>query len=417
MTKRALRNGILALLSLTAAFTSPAYGRPQPNIVVFFVDDLGKEGLSAYGTQTYQTPQIDSLAKQGTRFTKFYTSPVCLPTRNSLVTGMYPSRNEFPQKKCIDPNIGTFMQELQRIGYTTAAVGKYDLCHFSNLDHPRRMGFDEWMISKLGYWGTETVVNGVPAPEFLDETRYMPEEHTKFAVDFINRNAGQPFFLYFSTFLVHTPWHGTPDTPDLGWPENDPRYYPYMVSYMDKMILQIKTAVWENNLHRETVIIFLSDNGAAPLSSSGILEAPYARGKTTTLESGVNVPLIIKWPGFVEPGSTRNTLADVTDLFPTILEMAGLPAPIGKDGYSLLPSFEYRKPWGTGRAWAYGEHPERGRFWIRKGNAKLREDGRFYNLLLDPFEERPIFPENDTAATAKKRLELESILIHENLGF
>ena len=387
----------------------PAMAQTPPNIVLIMLDDLGKEGLGIYYRRTYNTPNIDSLAQQGTRFSQFYVDPVCSVTRASLMTGLYAPRtgaisNKHAETSCLDSTFGTFVQSLRDAGYATAVAGKWHLCPDADIfDHPNELGFDEWMLSPMSsYWGANVWINGVL--EVRKRSVYMPDEHADFAISFIRRKALRPFFLYFPTNLPHTPWAKTPDTAHRGWPHKDPRYFPGMVRYADKLIGRIVAAIAAEGLARQTIIIVLADNG----TSRGL---PGGQ-KTETSENAINVPLVVKWDGVAPAGAIRHGLADVTDLYPTILEMAGAAPPVDRDGYSLVPLL--REPAGkTGRQWIYAQNDDK--FAIIKRNWKLRELGRLYDLQLDPFEDNPILPLNDTSLSATRRQELQTILLEHGL--
>jgi len=280
-------------------------------------------------------------------------------------------------------------------------VGKWHICTLTKVDHPNQLGFDQWMFSRLDHWGAKTWINGV---ESQNETLYMPDGHTDFAIDFIE-TAAKPFFLYFATLLPHTPWDKAPNSMHKDWPKGDERYFWYMVSYADRLIGRIIAALKQQNLEEDTVVIFLTDNGTNRDQPGG--------GKGTTAENGINVPLIVKWPGTTTAGATRQNLADVTDIFPTILEMAGIASLETRDGYSLVPALT-GKGGRTGREWIYAQRSDF--FAIRKGYWKLREGSRLFNLGFDPFEEHPILPADDTPETARIRQDFEDTLLQEGLG-
>ena len=406
---------LLAVVLLASPTSTSAQIGPQPNIILIMLDDLGKEGLGTYYRKTYSTPNIDKLAEEGIRFSRFYADPVCVPTRASLMTGLYPPRTGYVSNDkvqlegdCLNPNIGTFVQDLQNAGYSTAVAGKWHICPFEEIfDHPGQLGFDEWIISPNGrHWGANTWVNGAIAPELETEETYTADEHTNFAIEFIRRNVANPFFLYFPTKLPHRPWSKTPDNLQKKWPDDDPRYFPGMVKYADKMIGRIDQALKAEGIEDETIIIFLTDNGSKARFAGG-------PGKRNSTEDGINIPLIIKWPGTTRSGATRHNLTDVTDLYPTILKMAGLPAPTNRDGHSLVPALTGNGG-ATDREWVYAQNGDR--FAIRKGNWKLREKMQLFNLLHDPFEENPILPKDDSRTSKKHREELKRILRQEGLG-
>ena len=145
----------------------------QPNILVIMLDDLGKEGLARFGNAIYHTPNIDRLADEGMRFTRFYTSTMCSPTRATLLTGLYANRHGITRVNdvqarggCLDPAFGSFAQAVKSVGYTTAVSGKWHVCPPENVNHPGIMGFDRWMIAGKPYWGAE--INLVPRQRLLD---------------------------------------------------------------------------------------------------------------------------------------------------------------------------------------------------------------------------------------------------------
>ena len=393
---------------------------PAPNVVLIFVDDLGYCDSELYGCDAVPTPNIKKLADDGTRFAAGYvTSPVCSPSRASLMTGRYQHRfgHEFLPEGDPDGNAGlpvteiTLADAMQDAGYVTGMVGKWHLGANEEF-HPVNRGFDEFygMVTwgadyadptrdDMRVWthplapprdpdsvwigrGADTVMRGT---EPVEEPAYLTEAFSREAVAFIYENKREPFFLYVPYTAIHGPLQVTQEFydrfPDVA--DESKRIYAAMTSALDDGIGDIIAALEENGLEQNTLVMFISDNGAGVAEYTN--NTPLRLGKHTLFEGGVRVPYAMKWPAQVSAGSVYDHPVSTLDVFPTVVAAAGGKLPLDRpmDGVDLLPFI----------AGAQGEQPHDRLFWrqgpnwaVRQGNWKLihaADKNWLYNLVED----------------------------------
>lgn len=434
-----------------------APGSP-PNFVVVFIDDMGYGDIGTQGATGWTTPNLDKMAAEGMRFTNFYAAqPVCSASRAGLLTGCYPNRIGFsgalfPTDTIgINPDETTIAEMLKAKGYATAIYGKWHLGHHKKF-LPLQHGFDEylgipysndmWPLSNTGKkLPPENVRNKYPdLPVMKDNdvlftiTSWKGQDtlttlYTEKAVDFINRNAGRPFFLY----LPHTMAHIPLGVSDKFRGKSEYGTYGDVMMEIDWSVGEIEKALEANGIAENTVFIFTTDNGPwlnfgnHAGSAGGLRE-----GKTTSWEGGQRVPFIIRWPGKVPAGTVCNKLACAIDILPSFAELAGASLPENKiDGVSIVDLW-MGKPGANPREtilFYYGKNNLNG---VRKGNWKLvlphtwssynTEPGRdgeggkrinmkvekpeLYNMMRDPGEQYNVidyYPEK--AAEIMKEVE------------
>ncbi len=348
----------LFLLLLTAS--SSAADR-LPNIVFILVDDMGWTDVGCFGSKVYETPHIDSLAKQGMKFPQAYSAcTVCSPTRSALLTGKYPARTHItdwipghvrPFAKLTVPDWMMHLpleemniaRRLKSSGYATASIGKWHLGPEAYF--PDKQGFD------LNLGGTEkgqppsyfspykiaTLTDGPPG-EFLSDR--LTSEATKF----MEKNKDTPFFLYLPHFAVHTPLMGKPEVvakyktkiqPDS---KQHNATYAALVESVDDSVGAILKKLDELKIADHTIVIFTSDNGGLVLGQTTD-NSPLRAGKGSAYEGGVRVPLIIKWPGVTKADSVCEAPVITPDYYPTLLEMTATSDEPSHhpDGVSLVP--------------------------------------------------------------------------------
>lgn len=350
----------------------------KPNIVFFLVDDLGWMDTSVYGSQYYETPNLERLAKRGMMFTDAYAaSPLCSPTRASLMTGKYPCRlkittpachlppelePDLPEtaeswKRMIDANSRRYLpleeytigNAFQEAGYATGLMGKWHL-GLEEKYWPRNQGFDLDMGSPNP--GPPSYFPPYNTTNFPDgeQGEYITDRLTKEAIHFIKEKQDQPFFLNIWHFAVHDPYQGKEDIIDYYRKKQDPRGYQdcptmgAMIQSMDESLGRVLDELDELGLTDKTIFVFFSDNGGnmydqVERTSTPTNNAPLRSGKANIHEGGVRVPLIVTWPGMVEAGSKTSEVVSSVDFYPTLLEMAGIqPNPKHKlDGESIVP--------------------------------------------------------------------------------
>lgn len=304
----------------------------KPNIILIQTDDLGWDDLGIHNNPYVETPTLDNLARSGIQFTDFYVNSVCAPTRASLLTGRHFLRTGVSHvhggKDFINLNETIISESLKENGYANGFWGKWHSGH-SNGYYPWDRGFDDaYMAALYKHKNSFGVLNN----KSVKHQKWASEVITEYAIDFIDQNKGKPFFAYLSYLTVHGPL----DAPESiiekykrkGLSQNLATLYA-MIDQMDSCINRLLEAVEESGLTENTIVMFMSDNG--PAFNGGSLsdedrKIRYVSGmkghKGNLWENGVRSPLFISWPGRIKP-SVDNRLIDVTDIYPTLLELAG----------------------------------------------------------------------------------------------
>ena len=376
------------LVSLgTAPFAAHAQNRRKPNIIFFLVDDMGRDWVSCYGSK-HRTPNIDRFADRAVRFETAYSTPICTPTRIQLLTGKYPFRSGWVDHYDV-PRWGgfgfdwrketTFARVLRDAGYATAIAGKWQVNDFRKQpDALKNHGFDEhcmWTGFETGnpasarrFWDAFMQTNG---ERKTHEGKYGPDITLDFARDFMRRHKDRPFLLYYPAILVHGPNEPTPDN-RASAPKDDEGLYAGMVSYMDKEFGRIVEEVEKLGIADNTMIVFTCDNGT-PRAGKGLIK-----------DSGSHVPLIVRAPWLTKAPRVTDDLVDFSDMYPTLLEVAGVPVPKGMklDGRSFVSSLSGAK--SEKRSWIYSQRGVNRT--VRDKRFKVNSDGGFFDLKSDPAE-------------------------------
>lgn len=368
--------------SLAAAPFANAAAR-KPNIIVFLGDDMGYHDVGFHGSSEMRTPHIDSIAKNGVRFTSGYVSgPYCSPTRSGLMTGRYQTRygHEFnegpgPMKFGLPLTETTIAQRLKELGYATYAVGKWHLG--SDLEYrPMRRGFDEFYgtVANTSFYHPPQFVDSRVGPEAKrveDPTFYTTRAYAKRVTEIIESNKERPFFVYMAWNAVHAPSQAPQETLDrfANARSEERRYQAAMTAELDDGIGKILGKLRELKLEEDTLIFFLSDNGG-PQPTIRTDNTPLKGYKSSTWEGGIRVPFLMQWKGRLPAGKVYDNPVIQLDIQPTALAAAG--GSIRKewklDGVNLLP---YLTGKASGRPhetlyWRFGPQ------WaIRKGDWKL----------------------------------------------
>lgn len=394
---------------LTLLFAVQCHAADKPNIVFILADDVGREVLGCYGGTSYNTPHLDRLAASGAKFEHCYSMPVCHPTRITLLTGRYPRHlgnpkwGSFPKKA----EKQTFAHVARNAGYATAVAGKWQICLMKNdLDHPARLGFDEWSVfgwhEGARYHEPMIYQNGKLRSDTAG--KYGPDLYVDYLVDFMQRNREKPFLAFYSMALCHDV------TDDIGKPVpygSRGRYdnFEEMAEMMDVEVGRLVKAIDDMGIRDNTLILFTTDNGTAGRSKLSAIDGSGKKfayedvvsrmngidipgGKGDLTDWGTRVPTIASWPGVIKPGQSWDDLVDFSDILPTFAELVGgeLPAGVTLDGHS----FARRLTGGVAsqRKWAYAEG--RNRFFAKTQRWKLYNDGQFFDVQDDPFEKNPI---------------------------
>ena len=356
-----LLGGLLAIAMLfggTAVHADPLQtsSTAKPNIVLIFADDLGYGELSIQGCSDILTPNIDSIAQNGIRFTQGYvTHPVCAPSRAGLLAGQYQHRfgfeyNPGPKQSVdpafgIEPSVTTLAERLKASGYATGMVGKWHIGYRVECQ-PLANGFDEFFGFLEGanrYFPEEREPGRRPIlrnDKPVDEPTYLTDAFGREAVDFIIRHERQPFFLYLSFNAVHMPLEATvEDLQKYGAIKNRRRRtYAAMTEAMDRAVGNVLGTLRKLNLEENTLVFFISDNGG-PTSKTTSSNMPLRGYKGQMYEGGIRVPFLIQWKNRLPSGMTYDYPVSTLDVHPTAVAAAGEKMnPEWKlDGVDLLP--------------------------------------------------------------------------------
>ena len=397
------------------AFSVSVWSADTPatkNVVIILVDDFGYECVTANGGESYKTPNVDALAAGGMRYECGYATPLCTPTRMQLMTGQYNIRNYVDVGE-VDMKQQTFGHWFRDAGYTTGIFGKWQLG--SDYDRPKHFGFDTSYLWQLVRRPARYVNPGLETNHMnldFSQGEYGPDLVNEQVCQFITANKDKSFFAYYPMMLTHDPYEPTPDSPeykkDATGSENNKsrvvnvKHFADMVGYMDKMVGNVITTLEKNNLRKNTLIVFLGDNGTGTKVTSQFKGQPYKGGKGSTIERGMHVPFIINQPGTVNVGVSTD-LIDTTDIVPTILDATGTKRPDWTlDGVSQWPALTGKSY--TKRDWIYcwyAPRMDKPDEFVRGPTLKLKRDGRIFDMLTDLEEKKPLMaaqvPENRRA--------------------
>ena len=398
---------LLASTAIEAQPANPAGAARRANVVVIVADDLGYADIGAQGiSKDVRTPEIDSIARNGVRFTNGYVSaPVCSPSRAGFLTGRYQQR--FGHEANPQPNFdGTFglpldqvtlADELKRAGYATGAVGKWHLGSPPEF-RPGRRGFDEFygfLGGAHGYLGQRPAaaqgLNAIrrgDAP--VDEKEYLTTAITREAVSFIDRHKAAPFFLYVPYNAVHTPQQVPPKyvEPFAAVKDEKRRLMLAMLAALDEGVGQILGKLRDAGVEENTLVVFHSDNGG-PTFGNASRNTPLRGIKGELWEGGIRVPFVLQWKGRINPGQVIHHPVIALDVFPTALAAAGAqPRPQPQlDGVNLLPWLEGKTQGRPHDALYWRFKPQ----WaVRDGDYKLvaprNAAPQLFDLAKDPGE-------------------------------
>jgi arylsulfatase A-like enzyme len=376
----------LALFVFLSTDAQSAQRSGKPNVVLILADDLGWSDTSFTGSRYYRTPNIERLGREGVYFPNAYAaSPLCSPTRASIMTGQSPARCGITSPVChvakidlkatVRPTAGpldrqtvctsvsrlstehyTLAEALKDGGYVTGHFGKWHLGKepYSPLEH----GFDV----DIPHWPGPGPAGSFVAPwRFPRFKERKPHEHIEDrmgdeAVAFMTKNRNRPFFLNYWQFSVHAPFDAKKDLIDRYAKTVDPKNpqqcptYAAMVHSLDDNVGKLLDAIERLGLAKNTIVIFYSDNGGnmydAVKGISPTSNAPLRGGKASIYEGGIRIPAIVKWPGVTAGGTVNSALIQSEDLYPTILEMAGLPVrrEQARDALSIVPALRGEAP-------------------------------------------------------------------------
>ncbi len=415
-----------------------------PNIVFILADDVGAESMDRYGGTSWPTPRINSIADDGMLFENAYSSPTCAPSSAEFLTGRYQFRNGIVFPELLNGPLSTTEETtlatiLKPRGYATGLAGKWNLWYEDGA-HPTPLidvgGAQAAHLEAHGFEEHFSFLGGAIAyGEAAPEEAFVPYQLNQWACDFIQRKASssQPFYLQYSMGLVH--WEaddafenrvlaGTPLNPDAT-PDNtsDAELYRFMMTYMDNMVGNVLDTIDEAGIADNTVVVFAGDNGTWNRISSQWNGQSVQGGKNSHKDTASWVPMMVRWPGVVAPGSSYSGMTDFSDLFPTFLDIAGATVPNYRiiDGISFLPQLkgalgEHREMAYIGQAHGYYDQSERAfqsvrdRRWKLIVGASSAIDG-LYDVSESPLQEVliPVAGQTAEQAEARQRPRLTSI--------
>ncbi|MDQ8180276.1 sulfatase [Pelagicoccus sp. SDUM812005] len=371
---------LLGVSQLGAESSASSETPPRPNLVIIFTDDQGYADLSCFGGDHVLTPNIDRMAAEGVRLTSFYVgAPLCSPSRAALMTGCYPSRIDMgtpssiavdlpnvPRGKCfpvflagdgrgLNPEEFTIAEAAQSAGYKTGMFGKWHLGDQTEF-LPTRQGFEEYFGIPYSHdihpaHRRQEIFNFPPLPLLEGETviemepdaDYLTRRITERAVSFIEKNKDENFFLYVAHPLPHGPLAASPEikkeyAQKVGTDDKAKQgLYSTAIYEIDWSVGEILDALEEQGIEKNTIVLFATDNGPAGRKGSA---KPLSGWKGKTLEGGMRVPAVLRWPNGIPAGTEVDELVTAMDVLPTFAKLAGakLPRDRAIDGKDILPT-------------------------------------------------------------------------------
>lgn len=388
----------LLFVALTGC-ASAEVKQDRPNVVIFLADDQGWGDLSLHGNKDLATPHIDSLAKDGVRFDRFYVCAVCAPTRAEFLTGRYHPRtgvhgvSRGAERMNLDER--TIAESFQAAGYATGCFGKWHN-GMQYPYHPRARGFDTFVGYCSGHWGDYFDAELERDGEYFKSKGYITDVVANEAIQFIETNKDESFFCYIPLPTPHSPMQ----VPDKYWDRHKDKPFKMdhkqqnahtraalaMVENIDDNVGRVLKKLDELELADNTIVVYFSDNGP-----NGDRWRNGMKGKKGSVdEGGLRVPLLIRWPGKIKTGSEGRVLAGAIDLLPTLVEIAGIER-VGEkplDGLSLAKLLldQPVHVWHPRYLFAH----QRGRTSVVSDRYRLDQKGRLYDLAEDPGQTRNI---------------------------
>lgn len=370
-------------LAFSLLLTMSAIASERPNVIIMVADDLGWADVGFHGGEI-DTPSLDSLAKEGVQLDRFYTTPICSPTRAALMTGRDPIRLGVAYATImawdntgIHPDEHFMPQSFQSAGYQTAMVGKWHLGHAQQTYHPNNRGFEHFyghLHTEVGYYppfanqgGRDFQLNGVEIDDQGYETYLLADEASRYIKA---RDKNKPFFMYMPFIAPHTPFDAPDDLKEKYADMDDERemsrsknsdetrklmkylgqssarpIYSAVVEGMDRSIGQVLAVLEDEGISENTIVLFFSDNGGAVYAGGGAYNAPLRGGKGDTFEGGIRVVATLRWPAKLDAGAKLSQIMSVMDVFPTLAAAAGIEALNQRpfDGRNMLPAITENK--------------------------------------------------------------------------
>jgi len=392
----------LIVASSTLVWKTAGAAEQRPNVVVILTDDQGWGDLSVHGNVNLDTPHIDSLARDGALFDRFFVCPVCSPTRAEFLTGRYHPRSGVWSTSTggerLDLDEKTIGETFKSAGYATGAFGKWHN-GMQYPYHPNARGFDEYYGFCSGHWGNYFNPILEHNGKLVRGKGFIIDDLTNHALEFMEQNRDRPFFCYLPFNTPHSPMQ-VPDRfyekfaeAELKLRNRDPdredvpktRAALAMCENIDWNVGRILKKLDDLKLAGDTIVVYFSDNGPNSWRFNGGMKGR----KGSTDEGGVRVPCLVRWPGHIKPGTKIPQIAGAIDLLPTLADMAGIPVVSTKplDGVSIK-----RLLLGTADDW-----PDRmifshwrGRVSVRTQRYRLDHTGKLFDMSVDPGQQRDV---------------------------
>ncbi|REL28268.1 N-acetylgalactosamine 6-sulfate sulfatase [Thalassotalea euphylliae] len=417
-----MKNILSVVLAVFSGFVCSATAQEKPNLIVILTDDQGYADVGFNGSKDIRTPNIDRLAQSGARFTNGYvTYAVCGPSRAGLLTGRYQDRFGFGRNPVIDPNDATsglpldesmISEVLEPVGYTSGIVGKWHMGTHPKF-RPNKRGFDYFYGFLSGghrYFPEELTVEDIyqavdnwswyKTKLLENETKveldkYLTDKLSDKAIEFVEREKDNPFFLYLAYNAPHTPLQATQEYLDRNKhiKNKERRTYAAMVTSVDDGVGRLLNKLEELDISENTIVFFLSDNGGAGNNASDNGPLRGHKGKYT--EGGIRVPFAVSWPGTIPSGVDYDNPVSSMDIMATIAEISKAPVSDKKplDGVNLIPFLTGNKQ-GQPHDALYWRNFDKKVFASREGNIKTisspKSGMQMYNLSNDLAEQHNI---------------------------
>ena len=442
---------VLALAAVVAVALPPwppaAAAERPPNIVYILLDDAGYGDLSLYGQEHFETPHMDRIGLEGIKFTQHYSgSTVCAPTRSVLITGLHTGRTPIRGNREVQPvgqsplpaDAPNFVKLLRENGYATGAFGKWGLGIPGSTGAPTRQGFDRF----FGYICQRNAHTYYPTWLFdndeqieLDGKTYSQDPIMEQALEFIREHHEQPFFCYLPMLIPHAAMqvpepYAAPFREQFAEHEdkigryagtevrNPAAKFAGMMTRQDQDVGRVLALLEELGIEDHTVVMLSSDNG--PHREGGHMPGLFNSGgdlrgfKRDLYEGGIRVPMVVRWPGVIEPGRVTDHISAQWDIFPTVCDIAGIEPPAGLDGISFLPTLTGEVQQQLQHEFLYWEfHEQRGRRAVRFGPWKAIQqdlaDGpdtpiELYNLDQDRGERHDLAADHPNLVEQARQL-------------
>jgi arylsulfatase A-like enzyme len=425
-----LRKALLAACALIVGLLSSRASAAPPNILFILADDLGWGDLGCYGQKRIQTPNLDRLASEGTRFTDVYAgASVCAPSRGVLMTGRHLGHARVRGNGAaiggeVFPEYGTARRvglaaedvtvamQLKAAGYATGLIGKWGLGERGTAGVPPAKGFDESFgylnqDHASDYYPDHLIKDGqrVPVPENADGKKgaYTHDLFATAALDFVERHRAGPFFLYLAYTLPHQDYviPSTAPYEAEDWPQ-DEKVHAAMVTRLDRDVGRMLARLQELGLAEKTIVFFASDNGAVA-RREGLFDSagPFRSNKGNQWEGGLRVPMLVRWPGQVPVGRVSDTPWSFADVLPTLCAISGAKTPPEIDGINVLPTLRGEAQPALAERPMYWEQYSKGGFWqsVRLGPWKghrwqVGDRFELYDLATDTAETKNVAAEH-----------------------